>query len=114
MAKIKLVDNNVVIFYSEVGGGLYDAVKNYKIDLTNKKHYLIKTDEEQEIEWSFKKNEEINMIENMKKETWFHIENCYNVICSYEKSGNTIQVERHKIFLEKNKIILEFLKNYPI
>jgi dolichyl-phosphate-mannose--protein O-mannosyl transferase len=114
MAKIKLEDNNVVIYYSEVSGGLYDAVKNYKIDLTNRKHYYLKPTEEQEIEWGLNKNEEANMIDNLKKETWFHIENCYNVIYSYEQSGNIKQVEKNKKFLENNKIILEFLKNYSV
>ncbi len=114
MAKIKLEDDKVIIYYSEVGGGLYDIVKNFKIDLTNKKHYFIKPTEDQEIEWGLKKNEEANMIENMKKETWFHIENCYSVIYSYEKSGNIKQSEKHKKFLEQNKIILEFLKNYIV
>jgi hypothetical protein len=114
MAKIKLENDLVVVYYSEVGGGLYDIVKNYKIDLTNRKHYFLKGTEEQEIEWHFKKNEEIIMIDNLKKEVWFKVENCYNVIVTYRKSGNTAQVEKHEKHLENNKIVLEFLKNYTV
>ncbi len=114
MAKIKLENDIVVVYYSEVGGGLYDAVKNYKIDLTNKKHYFLKPTEEQEIEWGLKTSEEAIMIENLKKDVWFKVENCYNVIYSYEQKCDTKQVEKHKKHLENNKVILEFLKNYDV
>lgn len=114
MAKIKLEAGNVVVYYSEISGGLYDSVKNYKFDLTNRKHYLLKPNDDQEIEWTLKKNEEAIMIENLKKEAWFHVENCYNVIYTYKTNGDKVQVEKHEKHLEKNKIILEFLKNYKI
>jgi hypothetical protein len=114
MAKIKLENDNVIIYYSEVGGGLYDTVKNFKVDLTNKKHYSIKTTEDVEIEWGFGKEDELLMIENLKKETWFLIENCYNVIHSYKNSGDQVQVEKHEKFLKKNKTILDFLNNYKL
>jgi hypothetical protein len=115
MAKIKLERDTIVVYYSEVIGGLYDSVKNYKIDLTNRKHFLLKNDDiVEEIEWCFKKNEESIMIENLKKEVWFRVENCYNVIHGYKQSGNLSQIEKHENHLSKNKIILEFLKNYKI
>jgi hypothetical protein len=113
MAKIKLEDGNVVVYYSETSGSIYDAVKTYKIDLTNRKHFLVKNNETEEIEWILK-DEELIMIENLTKEAWFYFENSHNVIYSYKKSGNIKQVEKCEKQLEKNKIILDFLKNYTI
>ena len=114
MAKIKLENESVIVYYSEVGGGLYDTVKNYKVDLTNKKHYSIKANEDIEISWGFTNDEELLMVENLKKEMWFLIENCYNVIYSYRNSGDLLQVEKHEKHLNKNKKILDFLKNYNL
>ncbi len=112
MAKIKLENGNVVVYYSETNGGIYDAVKTYKLDLTNRKHYLVKNNEVEEVEWTLKTEEETAMIENLTKEAWFYFENSHNVIYSYKQSGNTEQVEKCEKQLEKNKIILDFLKNY--
>ena len=42
MAKIKIVGENVIVSYHEQGVGLYDTIKHFRIDLTNKKHYQIK------------------------------------------------------------------------
>ena len=113
MAKIKIDEiGRISVYYSEVGGGLYESVKNYKIDLTNKKRYQLKTSGDIEIDWGLTEEEELAMIDNLIKESSFNVENCYNVIYSYKQSGNISQVEKHKIFLDNNKKILEFLKNY--
>jgi hypothetical protein len=112
MAKIRLVDNNVIVLYNEQGNGLYDIVKNFKIDLTNRKHYQIKSDIEKEIEWEFTKDDEVLMIERLKKDTWFVIENCNEVLISYRKNNDEKNTKKHEKILEKNKIILDFLKNF--
>ena len=112
MAKIKLEENNIVVYYSEMGAGIYDSAKNYKIDLTNKRHFLLKPDGNIEITWCLTQGEEVAMVENLIKDCSFRIESCYNVIHSYKKEGNIPQVEKHEIHLENTKRILDFLKKY--
>ncbi len=114
MAKIKLENDLVVVYYSEVGSGLYDIVKNYKLDLSNRKHYFLKGCEEQEIEWHFAKNDETVMIENLKKEIWFKVENSYSILYSFKQKGDTKQIEKYEKHLKNNKILLEFIKNYKV
>lgn len=112
MSKIKWEDDKVIILYTEAGIGLYDTPKNYKIDLTNRKHYLLKNDEEHEIEWNMELEEEENFIYNFKKEISFRIENNLNIIYQSEQKNDIKELERTKKFLEKNKKIKEFLDNY--
>ena len=95
MAKIKLENDVISVYYSEASGGIFDSVKNYKIDLTNRKRYQLKTSGDIEIEWGLSLEDETTMIENLIKEGSFNVENCYNVIHSYKTSGNLIQVEKH-------------------
>lgn len=114
MAKIKLEGENVVVLYTELGGGLYDIAKNYKIDLTNKKHFLIKQNEDIEIDWDLTLDDEKELIQNLLKEVSFKIENNYIVIHSAEKNFNFKEAEKMKNFLNKNKIIYQFLIDYKI
>ncbi len=112
MAKIKLENEHVIVYYSQMGSGLYETVKNYKINLSNKKHFFVKGESEQEIDWSFSEHDEQMMVENLIKEVKFKIENNYIVIGSYKNQNDTKEVEKNESHLEKNKKILNFLEKY--
>lgn len=113
MAKIKYdtANNRVILCYTETSNSIYDIKKHFILDLSNRKHYSLKNEEEEEIEWVMPIEEEKMMIENLIKEVSANIENNREVILSFQKQNNTKQVDKMKIHFEKNVKILDFLKN---
>lgn len=113
MAKIKIENENIIVLYSEEVVGAFATNKiNYKIDLTNKKRFLLKNDEEKEIDYGLTKKDESLMVDTLKKDVWFKIENCYQVLVSYREKNDEKNIIKHEKIQEKNKTILEFLKNF--
>lgn len=114
MAKIKIEENNIVLYYSEVSSSIYEIKKEFKLDLSNKKFFSVKQGCLTELNWELNNEEEQILIESLVKEARFQLENSYNVIYSYKQQGNMKEVEKNQKHLENNKKILDFLLSYKI
>jgi archaellum biogenesis ATPase FlaH len=119
MFNIKLEEDNVVIKFS-LNNGNYDQKNNYKIDLTNKKYYLMEAGEWTELEWELAVESIEDRMDDIKHDVKEKILNNKRVIYSYEvaeeRTGkdHTKEKEKAQRHMDKNLLIQDFLNNYTL
>ena len=119
MFNIRLEEENVVIKFS-LNNGNYDQKNHYKIDLTDKKYYLMEAGEWNELEWELAVESIKDRMDDIKHDVKEKILNNKRVIYSYEIQAEkrnkdfSKEIEKAQKHMEKNLLIEEFINNYTL
>lgn len=119
MFNIKLEEQDVVIKFS-LNNGNYDQKNYYKINLTQKKYYLLESGDWTELEWELAVESIEDRMDEIRKIVVDKIRNNKEVLYSYDvqakRNGKdyTKDIEKTERHMEKNKQIQDFLNNYVL
>jgi hypothetical protein len=119
MFNIRLEENEVVIKFS-LNNGNYDQKNYYKINLTNRKYFLLESGEWTELEWEMAVESIEDRMEDIKEDVVRKILNNKEVIYTYDiqhaRNGKdyTKEVEKAEKHMADNKLIQDFLNNFVL
>ena len=117
MFNIRLEDQDVVIKFS-LNNGNYDQKNYYKINLTNRKYFLLETGEWSELEWELAVESIEDRMDDIRHDVVEKILNNKRVIYSYDvqkqRNGKdyTKEIAKAEKHMEDNKTIQDFLNNF--
>lgn len=111
-AEQQTLEENQVVIYYKVNTGNYNQKQEYKINLSEKSYSCFEQGEEVKIDWSVISEDIDNKIDEFKVMMKQRIMNNNEIIYSAFVNGDEKEVSKAKTHLEKNKIILEYLKEY--
>jgi hypothetical protein len=109
---IKLENGIVVVYYHEEDDN--SEMVNYKIDLSNRKHYIVRAgDELVETDWCAELSEYVeSVILDSIPLLIRKIENNRNVIHSYTNGSNERELTKAKRHFDRNVYLLQFARDY--